>query len=152
MCSQEGKSLRKKVEEEFEESIGINKLIDTLLKSFLKSDSAYGLITDIKADIDDVFRMVKEAISGKGLDIYALKIRNEIYLSKAIEQFNKLYEVVRKRSLLRAKKGLMEIWDDCESRILHFLIPSLRRHLPIEYKDDHEKKEIIEALLKSYVD
>lgn len=152
MRSQERKSLRKKVEEEFEESIGINKLLDTLLKSFLKSDSAYGLITDIKADVNNVFRIVKETISDKGLDIYALKIGNEIYLSKAIEHFNELYEVVKKRSLLKAKKGLMEIWDDCESRILHFLVPSLRRHLPIEYKDDREKKEIIEALLESYID
>ncbi|MEM1514516.1 MAG: hypothetical protein QXH24_00440 [Candidatus Bathyarchaeia archaeon] len=149
MQSQERKSLRKRVKGEFEESIGTNKLIETLLKSFLKSESNYGLITDIKTDVDRIFRFVKKMISKKGFDIYTLRVRDEIYLSKAIENFDGLYGVIKERSLLMVRKGLMEIWDDNEYRILHFLIPSLKRHFPIEYEDNCEKEEIIKALLEA---
>lgn len=147
----QGRSLRKRVEGEFEESAGLNKLIETLLGSFLKSESSYGIITDIKTDIDNVFSFVKDIISKKGLDIYALKIRDEIYLSKAVRHFDELYDVIRGRSLLIAKKGLIEIWDDHESKILHFLVPSLRKHFPIEYENEYERKEIVEALIEKSV-
>ncbi|MEM2320924.1 MAG: hypothetical protein QXS79_03460 [Candidatus Bathyarchaeia archaeon] len=144
--------MKKKVEGEFEESTSVDKLVETLLRSFLKSESNYGLITDIRTDVGYVFRIAKELISEKGFDIYVLRVKNEIYLAKAVERFDDLYDVIKERSLLRAKKGLIEIWDDDESRILHFLVPSLRRHLPIEYENENERERIIETLLESYMD
>lgn len=152
MQSQKRKSLKRRVEEEVEESTCVNNLIETLLRSFLKSSSDYGLITDIKSNVNYVFNLIREKIAEKDLNIYALKVRGEIYLSKAIEHFNELYEVIRGRSQLIVKKDIIEIWDDCDSRILHFLIPSLRRHLPIEYEDERERKEIIDDLLESPLD
>lgn len=152
MQSEKGKILKKKVEGEFNESTSVDKLVETLLRSFLKSESSYGLITDIRTDVEYVFRIVRELISEKGFDIYALRVRNEIYLSKAVEHFDDLYAVIKERSILKAKKGLIEIWDDDESRIMHFLVPSLRRHLPIGYENEYEREKIIEALLESYVD
>ncbi|MEM1586857.1 MAG: hypothetical protein QXX99_05280 [Candidatus Bathyarchaeia archaeon] len=152
MQSQRKKTLRKRVEGEFDEDAGVNKLIETLLRSFLKSESSYGLITDIKTNVNYVFKLVRGLISEKELDIYALKIRDEIYLSKAIEHFNELYEVIKGKAQLKIKKDIIEVWDDEESRILHFLMPSLRRHLPIEYEGDREKKEIMEALLEEQLD
>lgn len=152
MQPQKRKSLRKRIEGEFEEGAGVNKLIETLLRSFLKSESNYGLITDIKTDVNYVFKLVRETISEKELDIYALKIRDEIYLSKTVEHFNELYKVIRERSQLKVKKGIIEIWDDDKSKILHFLVPSLRRHLPIEYESNREKKEIVETLLEEQLD
>lgn len=141
-------SLRREVEGEFEEGANIDRLVETLLASFLKSKSNYGLITDIKTDVDNVFRVVRDIISRKMLDIYALKVKNEIYLSKTIERFNKLYDTIRDKSSLKAKRDLVEIWDDNENKILHFLVPSLKRHFPIEYEDDREREEIIKALLE----
>lgn len=140
--------MRREVEGEFEEGANIDRLVETLLASFLKSKSNYGLITDIKTDVDNVFRVVRDIISRKMLDIYALKVKNEIYLSKTIERFNKLYDTIRDKSSLKAKRDLVEIWDDNENKILHFLVPSLKRHFPIEYEDDREREEIIKALLE----
>jgi len=152
MQSQKRKPLKKSVEGEFDEGAGVNNLIETLLRSFLKSESNYGLITDIRTDVNNVFRLVKELIAEKNLNIYALKVRDEIYLSKAVEHFNELYKVVRERSQLKIKKGIVEIWDDSDNKILHFFVPSLRRHLPIEYESEHEKKEIMENLLEAHLD
>ncbi|MEM0050415.1 MAG: hypothetical protein QW424_02245 [Candidatus Bathyarchaeia archaeon] len=152
MQSQKRKSLKRRVEEEFDESTCANNLIETLLRSFLKSKSDYGLITDIRTNVNYVFNLVREKIAEKDLGIYALKVRGEIYLSKAIEHFNELYEVIRGRSQLIVKKDIIEIWDDSNNRILHFLIPSLRRHLPIEYDNEREREEIIEDLLESPLD
>lgn len=152
MREQRRRSLRRKVEGEFKEDTNINDLIETLLKSFLRSGSNYGLITDIETDVGHVFRIVQNLISEKNLNISALRIRDEIYLSKAVDHFDELYEVIRGRASLKAKKGLMEVWDDDESRILHFLVPSLRRHFPIEYEDDGEREEIIKSFLSSCAD
>ena len=150
MAFQENSSLKKKVESEFiEEGANLTKLVKTLIRSFLRADSDYGAIADIKTDVNYIYKLVKNYIAKEGLDIYALKLGNRILMSKTNLGFDKLYEVIRGRSRLEAKKDNVEIWDDSENRILHFIIIPLRKHLPIEYKAD-EREKIIGILLKKY--
>lgn len=150
MAFQENSSLKKKVESEFiEEGANLTKLVKTLIRSFLRADSDYGAIADIKTDANYIYKLVKNYIAKEGLDIYALKLGNRILMSKTNLGFDKLYEVIRGRSRLEAKKDNVEIWDDSENRILHFIIIPLRKHFPIEYKAD-EREKIIGILLKKY--
>lgn len=153
MSPQKISSLRKRVEGEFsEEETGITKLIDTLMRSFLRANSDYGAIADIKTDINYIYGLVKNYISEERLDVYALKLEDRILMSKTNVGFDELYEVVRERSNLKEKSGMVEIWDDQENKILHFLIIPLRRHFPIEYSTETEKEKIINMLLKEYAD
>lgn len=150
MQSQERRSLKKRIEGEFKEDFAINKLIETLIKSFLRSESDYGAITDIKADVDHVFRLVREYISRSELDICALKVKDSIFMSKTNVHFDEIYRVIRERSQLMVRRGIVEIWDDQNNRILHFLIMPLRKHFPIDYESIDEREEIEEILLKEY--
>ncbi|MBS7606257.1 MAG: hypothetical protein QW502_02825 [Candidatus Bathyarchaeia archaeon] len=153
MTPQKISSLRKRVEGEFsEEETGITKLIDTLMRSFLRADSDYGAIADIKTDINHIYGLVKNYISEERLDVYALKLEDRILMSKTNVGFDELYEVIRERSNLKEKSGMVEIWDDQENKILHFLIIPLRKHFPIEYSTEAEKEKIINTLLKEYAD
>ncbi|MCX8170953.1 MAG: hypothetical protein N3E47_03125 [Candidatus Bathyarchaeota archaeon] len=153
MQSQRKHPLRKKVEEEFvEEGVGASKLIEMLVKSFLRAGSDYGAITDIKTDVDNIYMLVKSYISEKRLDIYVLKIGDRILMSKTNENFDRIYEVIKERSSLEIKRGIIEIWDDSENGLLHFLIIPLRKHFPIEYATDSDKEKTIKALLDKYSD
>lgn len=153
MTPQKSSSLRKRIEGEFsEDEVGITKLIETLMRSFLRADSDYGAIADIKTDIDHVYGLVKNYISEERLDVYALKLEDRILMSKTNVGFDELYEVIRERSNLKAKSGIIEIWDDQENKILHFLIMPLRKHFPIEYSTEAEKEKIVNILLKEYAD
>lgn len=148
MQSQREKSLKKKVEGDFKEDFSISNLIETLMKSFLRSESDYGAITDIKTNVDHVFKLIKEYIDREGLDVCVLKVKDDIFMSKTNVHFDEIYEVVRERSQLRAKKGIIEVWDDRDNKILHFLVIPLRKHFPINYESDYEREEIEEILLK----
>ncbi|MEM2309293.1 MAG: hypothetical protein QW804_06070 [Candidatus Bathyarchaeia archaeon] len=152
MPPQKSKSLKKRIEGEFIEEGGINKLVETLIKSFLRADSDYGAISDIETDIDHIYMLVKNYISEERLDIYALKLEDRILMSKTNISFDDLYEVIRSRSYLRAKKGIVEVWDDPESEIIHFLIMPIRKHFPIEYTTEDEKEKIINFLIEKYAD
>jgi len=152
MQSQKRRPLRRKVSGEFEEDISIGKLIETLVKSFLKSDSDYGAITDIKTDVDSVFKLAREYISKEDLDICVLKIGNSIFMSKTSARFDDIYKVIKKNSQLTVKRDIIEIWDDAENGILHFLVLPLRKHFPIDYESNSERREIINALLKECVE
>lgn len=152
MYSQKRSSLRKKVEEDIAEEEGAHKLIETLIKSFLRADSDYGAITEIRTDIDYIYKIIKNYISKENLDVYALKIGNIIFLSKTNVGFDEIYEVIKERSHLEAKKGIIEIWNDLENGILHFLIIPLRKHFPIEYTTDKEKERIVKMLIDKYAE
>ncbi len=146
-------SLKKKIEGEFpEEGANITKLIETLIKSFLKTDSSYGAIADINTNADYIYELVKNYISKEKLDIYALKLGNRILMSKTSVGFEEIYEVIKSHSYLKTKEGVVEIWDDAENRILHFLIIPLRKHFPIEYSTNNEKEKIVNMLLKEYAE
>ncbi|MEM1581971.1 MAG: hypothetical protein QXK89_05620 [Candidatus Bathyarchaeia archaeon] len=153
MCPQNCPTLKKRVEGEFiEEDANINKLVETLIKSFLRTDSDYGAISDIKSDVNYIYRLVKNYISEEKLDIYALKLGNRILMSKTNIGFDEIYEVIKERSRLEAKKGIIEVWNDPESGIIHFLVLPLRKHFPIEYTTDNEKENIMNTLLEEYAD
>ena len=153
MPSQRRTALKKRVEGEFpEEGANITALIKTLIKSFLRTDSNYGAIADINTNADYIYKLVKNYISEEKLDIYALKLGNRILMSKTSIDFEEVYEVIRSHSHLKTKKGVIEIWDDPENQILHFLILPLRKHFPIEYSTDGEKERIINLLIKEYME
>jgi len=140
-------SLKKKVEGDFpEQSLNVGKLIKTLMKSFLKSDSDYGVITDIKTDINRIYDMTRNYIEEEKLDIYALKLGDRILLSRTNVDFKEIYEVIQKHSELQIKKDMIEIWDDAENRILHLIVVPVRKHFPIEYSTTKEKTKMIEKI------
>lgn len=147
MQSREGRSLKRRVEGELKEDLAMSELIKILIKSFLRSESDYGAVIDIKADVDYVFSLIREYISREDLDICALKIKDSIFMSKTGARFDEIYEVIRERSRLVAKRGVIEIWDDQDNKILHFLVIPLRKHFPFDYESDGEREEM-EALLK----
>lgn len=144
-------SLKKKTESKFiEDEKNILKLIEVLIKSFLRTDSDYGAITDIRTDINHVYRIVRNYIVEEELDICALKLDDHIIMSKTNVGFEDLYVIIRKHSQLEVKKNMIEIWDDSKNKILHFLIMPLRKHFPIEYESDQDKERIINILIKEY--
>jgi len=147
MTTDEDSSLREEIEGEFEEQkIGIDKLIETLLESFLRSNSDYGAIADIETDIDQIYLLVKKHIEEKKLDVYALKIDNRILLSKTEERFDDLYEVIKQHSELQIKKDMIEIWDDANNKILHLIVMPVRKHFPIKYTSPKQKINLIKKI------
>ena len=147
MTTDEDSSLREEIEGEFEEQkIGIDKLIETLLESFLRSNSDYGAIADIETDIDQIHLLVKKHIEEKKLDVYALKIDNRILLSKTEERFDDLYEVIKQHSELQIKKDMIEIWDDANNKILHLIVMPVRKHFPIKYTSPKQKINLIKKI------
>ncbi|MCW4021418.1 MAG: hypothetical protein NWF14_09365 [Candidatus Bathyarchaeota archaeon] len=140
-------SLKKKVEGEFQEqTINVGKLVKTLVKSFLRSDSNYGAITEIKTDINRIYEMLSDYIDQEKIDVYALKIEDRILLSKTSMEFEEIYEVVKERSELQIKKDMIEIWDDPENKILHLIIVPVRKHFPIDYSTTKGKAKIIKKI------
>jgi len=147
MTAEGDSTLKKKVEEEFpEDAINVSKLVKTLIKSFLKSDSDYGAITDIKTDINHIYGMVRDVIDEEKVDIYALKLDDRVLLSKTGVDFERIYEVIKGRSELEIKKDMIEIWDDVKNRILHLIVVPVRKHFPIEYSTSKEKEKMIEKI------
>ncbi|MCS7119821.1 MAG: hypothetical protein RMJ07_06715 [Nitrososphaerota archaeon] len=147
MVEEKDSPLKKKVEGEFEEKTpNIDKLVKTLIQSFLKSGSNYGAITDIETDINSIYRVVSNYIDREKIDVYALKLDNRILLSKTNEDFDEIYEVVKMKSKLQEKRDVIELWDDPENKILHVIVLPVRKHFPIEYGDIKEKQRIIEKL------
>ncbi|RJS85831.1 hypothetical protein CW706_00010 [Candidatus Bathyarchaeota archaeon] len=139
--------LKEKVEEEFEEKDGnLNKLVETLMESFLRSNSNYGAITDIETDINRIYDLVRKCIKKRRMKVYALKIDDRILLSKTNEEFSDLYEVIKECSDLQIKKDMIEIWDDAKNRILHLLITPVRKHFPLRYKNSRQRLEIIKKI------
>ncbi|MDH5795626.1 MAG: hypothetical protein OEZ24_05900 [Candidatus Bathyarchaeota archaeon] len=139
--------LRKKVEGDFpEQTPNVGELVKTLMKSFLKSDSNYGAITDIETDIDSIYDMVSRYIDEEKVNVYALKLGDRILLSKTDVDFEDIYEVIKERSQLQIKKDMIEIWDDAESGILHLIIVPVRKHFPLDYSTDRQKAKMIEKI------
>ncbi len=148
MTPNEDSALKKKIVGEFpEQKPGVEKLVKTLVTSFLKSDSDYGAITDIKADINHIYSLVRDYVSGENLDVYALKLDDRILLSRTNIGFEEIYEVVKGHSVLQLKKNMIEVWDDGANRIIHLIILPLRKHFPIEYSDEKERERIIERFI-----
>jgi hypothetical protein len=147
MTAEGDSSLKKKVEGEFsEQTIDVSNLVRTLVKSFLRSDSNYGAITDIKSDINRIYELIVQFIETEKMDVYALKLDDRILLSRTSTDFDNVYEVIKTRSELQIKKDMIEIWDDTANRILHLIIVPVKKHFPIEYMNIKEKAKIIEKV------
>jgi hypothetical protein len=147
MTAEGNSSLKKKVENEFsEQSINVGKLVKTLIKSFLRSDSNYGAITDIKSDINHIYEMAVSYIDEEKLDVYVLKLEDRILLSKTGADFDDVYEVMKGHSELQIKKDMIELWDDPENKILHLIVVPVRKHFPIEYSTVKEKDKMVEKI------
>lgn len=140
----ERNSTSKSKEEISEQDEGVKKLVETLIQSFLRSDSDYGAITDINTDISQVYQIVRDYISCENLDIYALKLEDRILLSRTNVGFEDLYEVVKSHSQLQMRQNMVEIWDDPQNKILHLIIMPIRKHFPIEYSTEKEKTKMVE--------
>lgn len=147
IMTEENFGLRKKVEKEVaEEDSNVKEMVEILIESFLKSDSNYGIITDIKTDINRIYSLVTNHINLEKLDIYALKLEDRILLSRTNLDFDEIYEVVKGKSQLQARKNMIEIWDDAKNSILHLFVAPLRKHFPLEYSTEKEKAKIIKKL------
>lgn len=144
----EGNSaLRKRMAGEFlEDNQSIRELVETLIESFLRTDSSYGEITDVKCDIDGFYKCVMDYVRDEKLDMYALKFDDRILLSRTGFGFEEIYKVVRMNSILQRKEKMLELWDDEKNKILHVIIAPLRKHFPIEYSDGREKLKIMKNL------
>lgn len=144
--------LRKRIEGEFleEGDVGVDNLVKVLIRSFLRADSDYGAISDIRTSVDHVYTLVRNYISEEKLDIYALKIGDQILMSKTNVNFDKVYGVIREKAHLEVKKGVIEIWNDSENRLLHLLIIPLRKHFPIEYVTENDKERTVSMLLNEF--
>jgi hypothetical protein len=118
-----------------------------LIKSFLKSESNYGAITDIE-ETSSIMDLLRNYIQKEKLDIHALKFRDRILLSRTNLEFEDLYEVIKKYSTILVKRRLVEVWDDKKSQILHLLIIPLRKHFPIEYSNQKQYEENIKTILE----
>ena len=127
-----------------EQDEGVKKLVETLVQSFLRSDSDYGAITDINTDIKQVYQVVRNYVSSENLDIYALKLEERILLSRTNEGFEDLYEVIKNHSQLQIRHNMIEVWDDPKNKILHLIIMPVRKHFPIEYSTEKEKIRMVE--------
>ncbi len=147
MTAESSSSLKKKVEGEFpEQAIDVSSLVRTLVKSFLKSDSNYGVITDIRSDINYIYDLVVRFVQVEKMDIYVLKLENQILLSKTGSDFDNLYKILRTCSVLQIKKDMIEIWDDAYNKVLHLIIVPVKKHFPIEYTNTKERTRIIEKI------
>ncbi len=147
MTSEDDSGLRKRVERDFpEDGMNVSHLVKTLIKSFLKSESNYGAITDIETDMNSIYELVSNYINRERLDVYALRLEDRILLSKTGARFEKVYDVIKERSQLQIKKDMIEIWDDPQSRILHLIIVPVRKHFPLEYSTNRQKANMIEKI------
>jgi hypothetical protein len=129
-----------------EQNQNVKKLVETLIKSFLKSDSDYGAIAEIDTDVNQVYEIVRNYVNDEKLDVYALKLEDKILLSKTNIGFEAIYEVIKSHSYLQQKSNMIEIWDDVENKILHLIIFPVRKHFPIEYSTEKEKTKMIEEI------
>jgi len=143
MMSGGNSTLRKKVEREVKEENGaVKELVETLIISFLKSDSDYGAITDLNIDINRIYDIVRDYIVSEKLDVYALMLGDRILLSRTNMGFEELYEVIKGKSQPQLKRDIIEVWDDPKNKILHLIIIPFRKHFPIEYTNEKEKEDM----------
>lgn len=143
------KGLEKKVEAEIsEQTLDRKETIKFLINKFLKSDTSYGEITDIEEDVQSFYDLTRNYIQQEKLDIQALKIKDKILLSRTSSEFEDVKKTVEMYSVLIATRDMIEVWDDCQNKILHLLVLPLRKHFPIGYKSEENRLEIIEELLK----
>ena len=117
-----------------------------LIKSFLASNSNYGEIAEIEESIKEVYDFINEYISKRGIETYILMGKDRIFLSKPKINFEEIYKILKRHCVFLVNKGLMEVWDDKENKLLNVVISSVRKHFLVSYRDEKHKRDEIEAL------
>jgi len=125
----------------------LSNMIKTLLVTFMGSDENYGSITDIKADVNCVYKLLIDYVNEEKFDVYVLKLEDCILLSKTNVRFEELYKTIKRQSSLEIKKDVMEIWNDADNKILHLFVIPLRKHFLIGYSTTTQKTDLINQIL-----
>ena len=116
------------------------------INSFLASNGSYGEIAETGGGVKEVYDFIKGYISKRGIGISVLRGKDRIFLSKPKIEFEEIYKVVKRHCVLLEKKGMMEVWDDKENKLLNVVIPSVRKHFLINYSSLEERNELISSL------
>jgi len=142
------KGLAKRVEAEIsEKELDKRDIIAVLIDKFVKSDSSYGELTGIEGDVQYVYDLVRGYVCQEKLDVYALRFGDKILLSRTDFEFEEVRKAIEMYSVLVAKREIVELWDDCQNKILHLLIMPLRKHFPIGYSNEESKLRMVEKIL-----
>ena len=118
------------------------------INSFLASNDSYGEITEIEGGVKEVYDFIKGYISKRGGNLSVLRGKDRIFLSNPKIEFEEIYKVMKRHCALLEKRGIMEIWDDKENKLLNVVIPSVRKHFVVSYEDEEHKSGEAEALLR----
>lgn len=141
-------SSKKKGETKQQEN-AMSSMVKALIEIFVRSDENYGAITNMKADINSVHRLLMDYVNREKLDVYMLKLEDRILLSKTNMCFEKLYKTIRRQSNLEVKKDVMEIWDNAYDKILHLFVIPTRKHFIMKYSTIAQKKILINQILST---
>ena len=113
--------------------------VKDVLQVFVDSQALYGEITDIDAKSTDICNSIRDYMLKSTSPLYVLKCQNTIFLSKNNPAFDQLYEVIKKCCTLQVQKGILEIWDDKENKVMNAIFPSIKRHFLVKYSDNEDK-------------
>ncbi len=109
------------------------------LERFVSSQAMYGEITDVDANSPDIYNSIKDYVLKSTFPLYIIRCQNTIFLSKDNPAFDQLYQVIKKFGVLLVEKGILEIWDDKENKVINVIFPSIKRHFLIKYLDEEDK-------------
>jgi len=117
----------------------IRKEIKDIIEEFITSKVNYSEVSITKENVMEVYNSIKEYILKNDLPFSVLRCQNKIFLSLNKIEFEQLYEVIKRFSTLSLEKGVLEIWEDKENKLLHVVFPSVRRHFIVRYLDEEDK-------------
>ena len=117
------------------------------LDGFMNSKDIYGEITDVDTKSAETTNFIKDYAMKSGSTLCFLKCQNTIFLSKSNPAFDQLYEVVKKFGTLLIEKGVLELWDDKENKVLNVIFPSIKRHFLAKYSTEEDKALKISAIM-----
>lgn len=117
--------------------------VKDFLERFVSSQAMYGEIIDVDAKsteiYNSIYNSIRDYVLKSTLPLYVLRCQNTIFLSKNNPAFDQLYEVIKKFAILLIEKGILEIWDDRENKVINVIFPSIKRHFLVKYSDEEDK-------------
>lgn len=116
------------------------------INSFLSSNDNYGELIEIEENVKEIYDFIKDYIFEKGSDLSVLKVKDRVFLSKPRIEFEEVYKVLKKHCTLSKKKGITEIWDDKENKLLNVIVSAVRKHFLISYKSLEERDDLISSI------
>ena len=121
--------------------------IKDFLGGFMNSQAMYGEITDIDTKSVEITNFIKDYVLRSGSTLCFLKCQNMIFLSKNNPAFDQLYDIIKKFGTLLVEKGVLELWDDKENKVLNVIFPSIKRHFLAKYSNEEDKVLKINAIM-----